>query len=286
MKLSVVIPARNEAGSIAETLLTVTARLREEGLAHEIIVVDDGSSDDTAQIVCRMAERDEAIRYLRSPNPSGFGYAVRAGLDVFTGDAVVIMMADLSDHPDDLVAYARLLEAGYDCAFGSRFMTGGLVEGYPRLKLVANRLVNWGIRLLFGHGYDDTTNAFKAYRRQVIESVQPLISPHFNLTVELPLKAIVRGHSYAITPIRWRNRRAGVSKLALQEMGSRYAFIVLYVFFEHHLSRGDYRRAGAAPLVGWRKRWRTGAPSARAVAEAGGRVRFQRRERSRSDERS
>jgi dolichol-phosphate mannosyltransferase len=278
VKLSVVIPARNEEGSVAETVLTVTARLREEGLAHEVIVVDDGSTDRTAEIVSRLAEQDGAVRYLRNPNPSGFGYAVRAGLDRFTGDAVAIMMADLSDHPDDLVAYVRLLEAGYDCAFGSRFMTGGLTEDYPRLKLVANRLVNWGIGLLFGHGYDDTTNAFKAYRREVIESVQPLISPHFNLTVEIPLKAIVRGHSYAITPIRWRNRRAGVSKLALQEMGSRYAFIVLYVFFEHHLSRGDYRRPGAAPLVGWRKRWRTGVPSARAYADVGERVRFHKPE--------
>jgi dolichol-phosphate mannosyltransferase len=280
MKLSVVIPAHNEEGSVAETVLTVTARLREEGLEHEVIVVDDASTDATPAIVSRLAEQDDAVRYVRNPNPNGFGYAVRAGLEVFTGDAVAIMMADLSDHPDDLVAYARLLDAGYDCAFGSRFMAGGLVHDYPRLKLVANRLVNWGIRMLFGHGYDDTTNAFKAYRREVIDSVQPLISPHFNLTVEIPLKAIVRGHSYAITPIRWRNRRAGVSKLALQEMGSRYAFIVLYVFFEHHLSRGDYRRPGAAPLVGWRKRWRTGAPAARAYAQVADRERFQARQRS------
>jgi dolichol-phosphate mannosyltransferase len=137
------------------------------------------------------------------------------------------------------------------------------VENYPLLKRIINRVVNWGIRMLFGHGYDDTTNAFKAYRREVIETVQPLISPHFNLTVELPLKAIVRGHSYAVTPIRWSNRQSGESKLKLQEMGSRYAFIVLYVFFEHHLSRGDYRR-GADD----RRRWPAGSPTARIYAGA------------------
>ena len=93
-----------------------------------------------------------------------------------------------------------------------------------------NRLANLFVRILFRHGYNDTTNAFKAYRREVIESVQPLLSNHFNLTVELPLKAIVRGHSYAITPISWTNRRVGTSKLSLQEMGSRYLFIVLYTF--------------------------------------------------------
>ena len=99
--------------------------------------------------------------------------------------------------------------------------------------------------MLFRHGYNDTTNAFKAYRREVIENLRPLLSHHFNLTVELPLKAITRGFSYAIVPTSWTNRAAGTSKLQLNEMGSRYLFIVLYVFLEYHLSRGDYRRAGA-----------------------------------------
>jgi dolichol-phosphate mannosyltransferase len=155
------------------------------------------------------------------------------------------MMADASDSPADLVAYYRLLESGYDCAFGSRFMRGSEVSGYPWFKLALNRAANTFIRIVFRHGYNDTTNAFKAYRREVIETVQPLLSNHFNLTVELPLKAIVRGHSYGVIPIAWTNRDEGVSKLKLQEMGSRYLFIVLYVFLEHHLSRGDYRRAGS-----------------------------------------
>jgi len=81
-----------------------------------------------------------------------------------------------------------------------------------------------------------------------IDEIQPLLSNHFNLTVEMPLKAIVRGYTYAIVPISWTNRRHGASKLKLQEMGSRYLFIVLYVWLEHHLSRGDYRR-GDIPSV-------------------------------------
>ena len=109
-------------------------------------------------------------------------------------------MADASDDPGDLVRYHGLLEEGYDCAFGSRFIRGAAVHDYPRLKLVINRLANSFIRMLFRHGYNDTTNAFKAYRREVIETVQPLLSNHFNLTVELPLKAIVRGHSYGDRP--------------------------------------------------------------------------------------
>jgi dolichol-phosphate mannosyltransferase len=262
--LSVVIPAHNEEDAIAGTVRSISAALDREQIEHEIIVVDDASTDKTADQVAHLAEANPRVRYLRSPYRNGFGFAVRAGLDVFKGDAVAITMADSSDDPQDLVAYHRLLAAGYDCAFGSRFMPGGHAQDYPRVKLVLNRLVNLGLRLLFGHGYNDTTNAFKAYRREVIQSVQPLLSHHFNLTVELPLKAVVRGYSYAIVPIRWQNRTSGDSKLDLREMGSRYLYIVLMVFLEHHLSRGDYRRAG---LQAPSHRWRAGRPSARFYDE-------------------
>jgi dolichol-phosphate mannosyltransferase len=242
MKLSVVVPAHNEAQVIEATLDAALAQLASEGMEYEVLVIDDGSTDGTTAAVERVAARDSAVRCVRNDGAHGFGHAVRKGLELFTGDAVVIVMADGSDDPRDIVLYYRVLEAGYDCAFGSRFMPGAVVRDYPRLKRVINRVVNTGIRVAFRHGYNDTTNAFKAYRREVIENLQPLISPHFNLTVEMPLKAITRGFSYAIVPTSWTNRTAGESKLALQEMGSRYLFIVLYVFLEQHLTRGDYRR--------------------------------------------
>jgi dolichol-phosphate mannosyltransferase len=241
LKLSVVIPAHDEAGSIAETLVALAETLEREAIDYELLVVDDTSTDATLDLVRSVGEGNPRIRAVASPYPPGFGRAVRAGLETFDGDAVAIVMADGSDAPADVVTYWRLLEEGYDCAFGSRFVKGANVDAYPRLKLVLNRLANLVIRALFRHGYNDTTNAFKAYRREVIDTVQPLLSNHFNLTVELPLKAIVRGHSYAICPVSWTNRRQGDSKLSLQEMGSRYLFIVLYVWLEHHLSRGDYR---------------------------------------------
>jgi dolichol-phosphate mannosyltransferase len=243
--LSVVIPAHNEAEVVEPTLRGLIDHLGPEGIDYEIVVVDDASSDGTGDVVAKVAAEEPRVRCVRNEAPNGFGFAVRKGLEAFTGDAVVIVMADGSDDPRDVVLYHRVLEAGYDCAFGSRFMPGAVVRDYPRLKLTINRIVNAGIRVLFRHGYNDTTNAFKAYRREVIENMRPLLSPHFNLTVELPLKAITRGFSYAIVPTSWSNRAAGTSKLQLNEMGSRYLFIVLYVFLEHHLSRGDYRRAGS-----------------------------------------
>jgi dolichol-phosphate mannosyltransferase len=257
LKLSVVIPAHNEERSLTETVDGLVRSLEGARIDHEILIVDDSSTDRTRAVVQHISAENPRVRYHESHYPRGFGFTVRAGLDEFEGGAVAIVMADGSDDPADLVTYYRVLEDGYDCAFGSRFVRGAAVHEYPRLKLVINRLANNFIRMLFRHGYNDTTNAFKAYRRDVIDTVQPLLSNHFNLTVELPLKAIVRGHSYEIVPITWRNRKAGTSKLSLQEMGSRYLFIVLYALLERYLSRGDYRLPDADGDEGEERRPRT-----------------------------
>ncbi len=241
MKLSVVMPAQNEEGSVGGTVEGVVAVLDREGIDYEVLVIDDSSEDTTAEVVAAISAGNSRVRCRPSHYEKGFGMAIRAGLDLFEGDAVVITMADASDDPEDIVRYHLLLEGGWDCAFGSRFMSGSEVHDYPRLKLTINRLANWFIRILFRHRYNDTTNAFKGYRREVIKTIQPLLSKHFNLTVEMPLKAIVRGHSYEVIPISWTNRTSGVPKLAMREMGSRYLFIVLYVWLENALSRGDYQ---------------------------------------------
>ena len=248
MSLSVVIPARDEQGCIEQTLTDLTAVLARERIVYEIVIVDDGSSDDTVPRVRKVMLRDTNIRLVTNTGQHGFGLAVRAGLAEATGDAVAVLMADASDSPEDLVQYYRKLQEGYDCAFGSRFIRGSKVSDYPVHKLMINRIANRFIRFLFRLKCNDITNAFKCYRRQAIDGMQPLISSHFNLTVEMPLKAIVRGYSYAVIPISWSNRKTGISKLRIREMGSRYLFIVLYLWLERHLSRGDYVR-GKEPVV-------------------------------------
>lgn len=238
--LSIVIPARDEAGCIGETIESLHRELGASGVPHEIVVVEDGSTDGTWELL--QQSRVPVLRPLRNPGEPGFGRAVIYGLRRIAGDAAVIFMADQSDDCRDVVRYWRLLNEGYDAVFGSRFAAGGAVIDYPWLKLALNRLANLFIRLLFGIRLNDTTNAFKAYRRTVIEGCEPFLSPHFNLTVELPLKTIVRGYSWTVIPITWRNRRTGQSKLKIQEMGSRYLFICLYVWLEKYFSRGDYRK--------------------------------------------
>jgi dolichol-phosphate mannosyltransferase len=241
-KLTVVIPARDEAGCIAPTVEHLQVELRIHDVPHEIIVVDDGSHDRTWEILETLKTRLPELGPLQNPGPHGFGRAIAYGLNHMTGDAAVVMMADESDDCRDVVRYWHVLNEGWECVFGSRFIAGGGTIDYPPVKLRLNRLVNFGIRILFRVPLNDTTNAFKAYRRTVIDGCRPLIAPHFNLTVELPLKSIVRGYSWTVIPITWRNRRTGEAKLKLKEMGSRYLFIILYVWLEKYFSRGDYRK--------------------------------------------
>ncbi len=253
MKLSIVIPARNEAGNIGITIDDLRERLTREGIRYEILVVDDGSKDTTCEEVERRACIDSGVRLERNTGAHGFGRAIRYGLERFTGDAVVIVMADASDSPDDVVKYFYILRDEAECAFGSRFVKGGRTIDYPPFKLFVNRLANFFVKSLFRLPYNDVTNAFKGYRAEVIRGCQPLISPHFNLTVEIPLKAVVRGYTYKVLPITWRNRKTGVSSLKLEEQGSRYLFIVLYVFLERLLSKGDYRRPADEQFKPWSK---------------------------------
>ena len=246
--LSVVIPAHDEAGCILWTLQSLHGTLEAARIRHEIVVVDDHCTDGTGAVVREFAAGVPAVRLVVNDGPGGYGMAVRAGLEAARGDAVAVFMADASDDPADLVRFVRVMEStGAECVFGSRFAPGGQVIDYPGVKLALNRAANLAIRLLFGFRYDDTTTAFKLYRLEVIAGVSPLMSRHFNLTVEIPLKAIVRGYRYVVVPNSWTNRATGTSKFRIKEMGSRYAFIVLYCLLEKWLSRGDYRRAADAP---------------------------------------
>jgi len=240
--LSVVIPAHNEEGCIEGTIRDLTSTLKAADIPFEILAINDNSSDATETILRRLTSEIQEVRYLNNRPPNGFGFAVRCGLDHFRGDAVAVFMADTSDRPEDLVSFYRaMVRNGVDCVFGTRFARASRIVDYPLPKLILNRFANLFIQLIFGLRYNDVTNAFKLYRRECLNGLRPLIAHHFNLTVELPLKAIIRGYSYTVLPNDWINRKAGVSKLKIQEMGSRYLFIVLYCFIERWLSRGDYR---------------------------------------------
>lgn len=242
MKLSIVIPAYNEADSIQKSIEAIYTELNKHTISHEILVINDNSKDKTESILKSLIIEIPTLTYINNSGPNGFGYAVRKGLENYSGDCVAIMMGDMSDSPDDLVRFYYKMLEGYDCVFGSRFIKGGRTYNYPKMKLIINRMANTIVQICFGIRYNDTTNAFKLYKRETINGIKPFLSPHFNLTLELPLKAIVRGHNYAVLPNSWTNRKAGKSSLKIREMGSRYFFILLYCLIERFFSKGDFKK--------------------------------------------
>lgn len=241
-KISIVIPVKNEQNVIENVVLGLVEVLLENNILYEIIVVDDYSVDNTKQILQKLAAEDKNIKVIDNYLRPGFGYAIKVGLENYSGDYVVIYMGDGSDDPKDIVKYYKKLEEGYDCVFGSRFMKGSKVVGYPVIKLIFNRLGNWLISLLFNIKYNDVSNAFKAYRKEVIESIKPFVSNYFNITVEIPLKAIIRKYKYAVIPINWYGRTSGVSKFKLKELQRKYLFSILYVWLEKILLKDEVKK--------------------------------------------
>lgn len=248
MKLSIVIPAHNEEDSIPKTIRSLYQILHDQEINHEIIVINDHSTDNTQTILEELGQEIKTLDFFENFASPGYGMAVRLGLEKYTGDCVAIMMADLSDDPQDLLQfYRKMIDHDLDCVFGSRFMKGGRVVNYPKIKLILNRLANNLVKWVFRIPYNDVTNAFKLYKRETIVGICPLLSPHFNLTLEMPLKAIVRGYSFAVLPNNWTNRQYGTSNLRIKEMGSRYFFIFLYCLIEKYFSKGDYRKSLESP---------------------------------------
>lgn len=240
--LSVVMPAYNEAAVIAATVRALVAELDRHDFPYEVLVVNDASGDATEAVLTELEQSLPRLRHITNPGPHGYGCAVRHGLAHFTGDAVVVAMADGSDAPRDLVAYFRKIQEGFDCAFGMRFGPDSQVQGYPWFKRLLNRAGNRLIAWLVGADYTDFTNGFKCFSRPVIERMQPLVGAQFNLTVEMSIKAVLGGARFAVVPNSWIERSAGVSKFKVLQAGWLYLLTIAYCLIQHRLARGGIVR--------------------------------------------
>lgn len=243
LKLSIIIPAKDEEGDIENTIISIHNILKTNNVEHEILIINDHSVDSTLEILSSLEKKIKELKIINNSGKPGFGLAIRQGLENYSGDIVAIVMADGSDSPKDLINFYFKSVKNYTCVFGTRFSSGGSTKDYPVLKYIMNRFFNNLVRLIFRIKYDDITNAFKVYTREAIEGSKPFLSNHFNLTLELPLKIIIRGYKYKIIPNSWKNRQAGVSKMRIKEMGSRYMFILFYCLIEKLLTKDDYKKS-------------------------------------------
>jgi len=237
--VSCIVPARNEEENITSVVDALTPVLSNTPLIkdYEIILVDDNSTDSTGRLIDTLAEKDTHIRTVHRTTSPGFGNAIKYGMKQAKGDIVIPFMGDLSDNPLDIPGLVERIGDGYDVAYGSRFIEGGTLNNYPWAKLIANRAFNNLVRISFGIPYRDITNAFKAYRKEVLDEIgiDTLESSGFDLTVEIPIKAHILGFRSSEVPVQWCDRTAGEAKLKLSRNGSIYGKRFLSLFFRGNL---------------------------------------------------
>ena len=232
---SIVMPAYNEEDVLLDTVEDLCSYLDNSGYRYELIIIDDNSSDKTGSIAAEISVNRGNVKSICNSGPNGYGFAIKVGLDNYTGDSVVIVTSDGSDSAKDIVAYWAKIESGFACAFGSRFVDGAEVEGYPAVKRLVNRVANHILGWVVGTDYRDITNGFKCYRRNVIEDMKPIISGQFNITIELALKSLLAGHKYAVVPTDWRQRDGGQSSFDVLKLIKPYIATMVYCISQNYI---------------------------------------------------
>ena len=230
MKVSVIIPVRNEELLIKKIIDQLENELK--NLPHEIIFINDFSTDNTSKVIEEVIKTKDTINLYENAK-RGLGGAITEGINKAEGEAVCIMMSDLSDDIDDLKKYYNIIkDEKVDAVFGSRFIKESKIVDYPKKKLILNRIFNLVTKLLFISDYNDFTNAFKIYKKSALLKTFPLVSESFNVFLELPLKIISRKMKYKIIPISWTNRKKGSSKFDIKELKAKYLFTLIYCWLE------------------------------------------------------
>jgi len=235
MKLSIIIPIRNESNVITKTLDLIANSIKE--IDYEIVIINDYSDDDSCKKIDEKKISNNKIK-LFDNKKKGLGGAINLGIEKSTGEAICIMMADMSDDISDLKNYYKLIQTkDISAVFGSRFIKGSNLSGYPLKKLFLNRIFNYITKFIFLSNYNDFTNAFKIYKKDALIKSMPLVSESFNVFLEMPLKIISRKMSYKIVPISWKNRKEDKAKFNIKELRSKYLFTLVYCFLEKILLR-------------------------------------------------
>ncbi len=226
MKLSVIIPVYNELTTIEEILRRVEA----VGLANEIVIVDDGSSDGTRSLLQEITATHPKINLILHAKNQGKGAAVRTGIDAAEGDLLLIQDADLEYDPRDYPALLKPIEEGLsDVVYGSRFL------GAPRRStmfwhMVANKLLTLMTNILFNSILSDMETGYKLFRREILADI-PLRSKRFDFEPEITAKLLKRKVSIFEVPITFNPREYSEGK----KIGLKDAFEAIWTLLKYRI---------------------------------------------------
>lgn len=231
MKLSIVIPAHNEQNNITE----VINRIEDfEDLDYELIVVNDHSTDATSKIVDKLSWQYNNIKLVENKLNRGFANALKTGFNNIGTDLVIPVMADLCD---DLSTVKKMLEKinqGYDIVCGSRYIKGGARLGGSKIKGFLSFFVGKSLHYLLDLPTHDIANAFKMYRKKVIDSIE-IKSKGFEISMEIALKAYYLGFKITEVPTIWKERTKGKSSFRMLKLLPNYLKLYLWAIFKQFI---------------------------------------------------
>jgi len=228
MKLSVVVPAHNEQENIAEVIHKIEGFLKIE---HELLVVNDHSTDKTPEIVLGLARQYPNLKLVSNPLEGGFANALRTGFSNVKTEVVIPVMADLCDDLATIEAMFEKINDGYDVVCGCRYTGKGARLGGSRVKGFLSRLGGRSIHYLSGIPTYDIANAFKMYRKKAIESID-IKAGSFEVSMEMALKAYYAGFKITEVPTVWRERTKGKSNFKVFKLLPGYLKLYIRVVWK------------------------------------------------------
>jgi glycosyltransferase involved in cell wall biosynthesis len=225
--ISIVIPAHNEQENIEAVIKKVEGDV---GVSHELIVVNDYSVDNTVGVVEGLCGKYRNLRLVHNTDKPGFANAIKKGFSEIRGDVVVPVMGDLCDDLHTINAMWAKIQEGYDVVCASRYIKGGARIGGSRIKGFFSRFAGWSLHIILGVPTHDIANAFKMYRKAVIENMQ-IDASGFEISMEMPLKAYYAGFLITELPTVWHERVKGKSSFKMLRLAPNYAKFYLWAVF-------------------------------------------------------
>lgn len=249
MKISVVVPAYNEANRIPPTLDRIASYMPERHPDYEIIVVDDGSTDGTGAVVRERFATNPRVAVVDYGGNRGKGYAVRYGMSRAKGDLVVFSDADLSTPIEEIEKMLPLVDQGYDIVIGSRaHAQADIREHQPLYRELGGKLFNLLVRLVVMPGLHDTQCGFKLFRRATTAPILPhLRIDGFAFDVEILAFARAAGLRIAEVPVVWIN--SATSRVRMSAASRAYLDLIGIRLRARHMParQSVERRAQPAP---------------------------------------
>ena len=231
-KVSIVVPCHNEEPNILSLVENLKGYF--DDYIHEIVLVDDNSSDGTRAIAEKLAAEDPRIKVVRREMPNGVGLAIRDGISVATGEYILTMDSDFQHILPELTGLFDAAEAGADVAVGSRFSRESVLLNYSFTKIIVNRGFHILANLLLRKHFRDVTNNLKLMKREVADRLR-LTASDFAVNAEIGLQPLLMNFNVKEVPISWINRSVdmGLSSFVIMKTGPNYFFVLFRLLFRH-----------------------------------------------------